>query len=32
VTQTQRVPVTAGAHVRVTFPVEPTKGQTALND
>lgn len=31
VTQTQRVPVTSGAHVRVTFPVEPTKARTAPN-
>jgi uncharacterized protein (TIGR03000 family) len=31
VTQTQRVPVTAGAHVRVTFPLEPTKARTAPN-
>ena len=32
VTQTQRVPITAGAHVRVSFPVEPTKARTATND
>jgi uncharacterized protein (TIGR03000 family) len=31
VTQTQQVPVTAGAHIRVTFPVEPTKARTAPN-
>ena len=31
VTQTQQVPVTAGVHIRMAFPVEPTKVHTAPN-
>jgi uncharacterized protein (TIGR03000 family) len=31
VTRTQRVPVTAGGHVRVAFPALPTKARTAPN-